>query len=387
MNMTPKKTCDDQDEHACWLALYRAPQTGSSRILGLIDSFGSATAIFKAGNRAWQDANLPQPLRNYLQQPDWQAVEQDLHWLNQAGNRILPISDSAYPAMLKEIPDPPALLFTHGDAEILSQPQLAIVGSRNPSHHGAALAQDFAHYLASCGLTICSGLALGVDAAAHLGSLEAGGFTVAVTGTGLDRVYPAQHRALAHRIADHGVLVSEFLPGTPPLAHNFPRRNRIISGLSVGTLVIEAALRSGSLITARTALEQGREVFAIPGSIHNPLARGCHALIREGAKLVESGQHVLEELEPLIRLSLSALNPPPSAEIARNSPVSESGKTADLTQDYRQLLDSMGYEPVSVDELVLQSGLTAEQLSSMLLLLELDGHISSSVGGRYVRSL
>jgi len=218
-----------------------------------------------------------------------------------------------------------------------------------------------------------------VDAAAHRGALRCAAGTVAVTGTGLDRVYPAQHRELAHRIAENGALVSEFPPGTPPLAANFPRRNRIISGLSLGTLVVEAALRSGSLITARQALEQGREVFAIPGSVHNPLARGCHALIREGAKLVETGEHVLEELASQLTLpTLTADSPRQRME--------PSPQRDELSGDYSELLELMGYEPVAVDQLVQRSGLTPEQVSSMLLLLELEDRVHSSAGGRYTRA-
>jgi len=306
-------------------------------------------------------------------------VEKDLAWLNGGGNRLLTIRDESYPPRLADTADPPLLLFVHGDPDYLLQPQLAIVGSRNPSHDGIALAEDFAAYLAGCGLTICSGLAAGVDAAAHRGALHCAAGTVAVTGTGLDRVYPAQHRELAHRIAENGALVSEFPPGTPPLAANFPRRNRIISGLSVGTLVIEAALRSGSLITARQALEQGREVFAIPGSVHNPLARGCHALIREGAKLVETGEHVLEELAS--QLALPALAAESPRQRAETSPQRE-----ELSGDYSELLELMGYEPVAVDQLVQRSGLTPEQVSSMLLLLELEDRVHSSAGGRYTRA-
>ncbi|HFD81242.1 MAG TPA: DNA-protecting protein DprA, partial [Gammaproteobacteria bacterium] len=301
---------------------------------------------------------------------------------SQPGNRILTLADADYPPLLKATPDPPALLFLHGDADYLLQPQLAIVGSRNPSRDGAALAHEFAAHLARHGLTITSGLALGVDAAAHQGALDGGGATVAVAGTGLDRVYPARHRELAHRIAASGVLVSEYPPGTAPVAGNFPRRNRIISGLSMGTLVVEAALRSGSLITARAALEQGREVFAIPGSIHNPLARGCHALIREGAKLVETGEDVLEELAPLLRLSRT--DDPGEASL---EPAGEpADKPRRLSREYRQLLDCMGYGPISVDQLVERSGLTPDQVCSMLLLLELEDYVVSGSGGRYTRS-
>ena len=267
------------------------------------------------------------------------------------------------------------LLFGHGDPGLLCSPQLAIVGSRNPSVSGRQTAGEFAAHLAAVGITISSGLASGIDGAAHLGALRADGFTLAVAATGLDRVYPADHRDLAHRIAEQGVLVSEFPPGTPPRRDHFPRRNRIIAGLALGTLVVEAAVRSGSLITARLAAEQGREVFAIPGSIHNPLARGCHRLIRQGAKLVETAQDVLEELAPLLGTRSSA------ASLSDDEPPQLRLQTLD--PEYRQLLASLGHDPLPADQLIERSGLTAEAVSSMLLLLELEGYVSSAPGGRY----
>ncbi|MCI0655067.1 MAG: DNA-processing protein DprA, partial [Methylococcaceae bacterium] len=239
---------------------------------------------------------LKQSTIDYLKSPDWAAIDNDFEWLNQPGHQAITLHDSRYPARLKEIAVPPPLLFVSGDPALLSTPQLSIVGSRNPSPSGVGTARNFAAALSGAGLCITSGLALGIDASAHEGSLNAGGKTVAVLGTGPDRVYPARHKQLAWKIAEKGCLVSEFPPGTRPKACNFPRRNRIISGLSLGVLVVEAAIQSGSLITARLALEQGREVFAIPGSIHNPLARGCNALIKSGAKLVETAQDILEEL-------------------------------------------------------------------------------------------
>jgi DNA processing protein len=253
---------------------------------------------------------------------------------------------------------------------------LAIVGSRNPTPVGQQTAREFAAHLAACGLTIASGLAIGVDGAAHEGALDSGR-TVAVLGTGPDRVYPAAHRDLARRIADEGALVTEYPPGTTAVGRNFPRRNRIISGLSLGTLVTEAALRSGSLITARCAVEQGREVFSIPGSIHNPLARGCHALIRDGAKLVETAADILEELAPLLG-SFTAETP----RQTENGKGDESG----LDAEYRLLLATMGHDPASPDELIRSTGLPAESIASMLLLLELEGYVSSCPGGRYCRS-
>ena len=297
-------------------------------------------------------------------------------WLQQPGCHLLTLADPAYPLLLKQIPDPPPLLYVQGDPARLSQPQLAIVGSRNPTPSGIANAREFAACLARAGLTITSGLAVGIDGAAHQGALEHGQ-TLAIAGTGLDRVYPARHKALAHRILAGGALVSEYPPGTQAKPENFPRRNRIISGLSVGTLVVEATPRSGSLITARLALEQGREVFAIPGSIHNPQARGCHALIREGAKLVESAKDIIEELGSLLASLTPASDLPASLEQA---------DAAGLEPEYQKLLESMGFDPISVDQLISRTGLTPESVSSMLLLLELDGHVSSAPGGYYSRS-
>jgi DNA processing protein len=271
------------------------------------------------------------------------------------------------------------VLYLRGDAALLAEPQIAMVGSRNPTPGGIDTAREFASYLAGLGLVITSGMAIGIDGAAHTGALESGR-TIAVLGTGPDRVYPAAHRDLARRIAERGALLTEFPPGTGPHASHFPRRNRVISGLSLGTLVVEAAPRSGSLITARYAMEQGREVFAIPGSIHNPLARGCHELIRQGAKLVDSADQVLEEVGPQLRRLMAE---PPAA---RDQGVGASplGASAMLTDpDYRQLLDAMGHDPLAPDQLIARSGLSAQAVSSMLLLLELQGHVSSYPGGRY----
>ncbi len=364
------------------LALHRTPKIGARRFQKLIAAFGSAAGVFAASARQLRAAvELPDESLSYLQNPDWDAVDGDMAWFAQPGNHIILYSDASYPSLLKEIPDPPGLLFVHGDPDYLLQPQLAIVGSRNPSRDGLALASEFAAYLAGYGLTITSGLASGIDGAAHRGALAAQGSTVAVMGTGLDRVYPASHRKLAHEIAVNGALVSEFSPGTAPVASNFPRRNRIISGLSLGTLVVEAAVRSGSLITARAARDQGREVFAIPGSLHNPLARGCHALIREGAKLVETGEHILEELVAIIPQLVS----PSISSAASATPVLRQEETSGLASDYVQLLDFMGYEPVTVNQLVGRSGLTPQELSSMLLVLELDDYLVSGAGGTYTR--
>ncbi len=307
--------------------------------------------------------------------PDWDLIARDLAWFAVPGREIVTIQDARYPRLLKEIPDPPSILFVQGDVNLLSAWQLAVVGSRNPSPPGRDNAFEFARFLAQGGMTITSGLAMGIDAAAHQGAMAVQGKTIAVIGTGLDRVYPAKHRDLAHDIAQQGAIVSEFALGTSPRAENFPRRNRLISGLSLGTLVVEAATRSGSLITARMALEQGREVFAIPGSIHNPLARGCHQLIREGAKLVETAEDIVEELG-----ALAGVGEMPVEDEA----LVDQGSQA-LDSDYQLLFACLGYDPIEIDSLVTQSGLTAETVSSMLLLLELEGQVASLSGGRYVR--
>ena len=372
----------DQRDLRYWLALHRAPQIGTQRLHKLLAYYASPVEVFHARPEELRAAGIAPVSIDYLLEPDWTAVDRDMEWLSQPGNHVVHFQDAAYPALLKQIADPPALLFVRGDRDYLAQPQLAIVGSRNPSHTGQALAREFAAHLASFGLTITSGLATGIDGAAHQGAIEAGGATLAVTGTGLDRVYPARHRDLAHRIAENGALVSEFPPGTAPLAANFPRRNRLISGLSLGTLVVEAALRSGSLITARSALEQGREVFAIPGSIHNPLARGCHALIRDGAKLVETGDHILEELASQI----TGLLAPDGRQAAVAMPSGPPRQAGELSAEYRQLLEFIEHDAVSVDQLVERSGLTPEEVSSMLILLELEGHVSSAPGGIYCRT-
>ena len=295
--------------------------------------------------------------------------------MNQPDRHLITLDDPRYPALLRDIPDPPLALFVHGDPECLVTPQLAVVGSRNPTPGGRENAFEFARYLVGAGLTITSGLAAGIDGAAHRGALAGGGRTVAVVGTGLDRVYPAEHLELAHTITAQGALVSEFALGSRPTPGHFPKRNRLISGLSLGTLVVEATPHSGSLITAKLAGEQGRETFAIPGSIHNPQARGCHALIRQGAKLVETAADILEELGQLA----STLDPP------TQTPATDPAIETTLDADYQHLLQQLDDTPTPVDTLVQRSGLTAETVSSMLLVLELQGYVSSAAGGHYTR--
>ena len=370
-----------------WLALTHVPNLGPIRIHSLLEVFDNPSVILDAGRSVWKEAGLSEKMIENLSAPDWDKVDADLKWLEQENTNILTLDDERYPPMLKNIPDAPPVLYTLGQAEILKLPQLAIVGSRNPTHSGKDIAHDFAAYLTSMGLSVTSGMAMGIDAAAHQGALDsmkkspAGhGFTVAVTGTGLDRVYPAKHRELAHNIAENGVLISEYAPGTPPLPGNFPRRNRIISGLSMGVLVVEAAVQSGSLITARLAIEQGREVFAVPGSIHQPLAKGCHVLIRQGAKLVETAQHILEELGGFVEM----LNEKdPVTGLNKESSQSETDSVFHVDDEYKEVLKCIGFEPTSVDKVVERSGLTADAVCSMLLVLELQGYVTALSGGYY----
>jgi DNA processing protein len=366
------------DDTACWLLLHRAPGLGGQSVKALLEQFPTACDVVQAAQERRPD--LRACTREFLQSADAPVVAPERDWLEQPGHHLVTLADPRYPRLLGEIADPPVLVFVNGDPDVLSLPQLAMVGSRHPTPAGAEAAYAFAQYLNGLGLTITSGLALGIDGASHRGALAGGGRTLAVVGTGLDRVYPAGHRDLAHRIAETGALVSEYTLGTPPRAGNFPRRNRLIAGLSLGTLVVEAAENSGSLITARLAAEEGREVFAIPGSIHNPLARGCHALIRQGAKLVERGADVLEELAPHLSVGFR-----PAGDDSDARDRSQAPRPDDLDPDYQRLLTYMGYDPVSVDLLVERSALTPEAVSSMLLILELRGYIAAHAGGVYVR--
>jgi DNA processing protein len=300
------------------------------------------------------------------------SVEQALAWLERAGHAVVTLGDPRYPQLLLEIPDPPALLYCRGRTELLNRPALAIVGSRNATAQGASNAEQFARSFSAAGLTIVSGLAQGIDAAAHRGGLAAEGSTIAVLGTGVDIAYPASNAALAAEIDAKGLLVSEYPLGTKALAHHFPRRNRLISGLAQGCLVVEAALASGSLITARSAAEQGREVFAIPGSIHSPLSKGCHSLIKSGAKLAESAEDVLSELAAFRRTGFASTRKPAAAGSAGGGPDDP-------------LLLCMGFDPVDVDSLCARAGLPAERVSAELLRLELAGRIAVLPGGLYQR--
>jgi DNA processing protein len=359
----------DAEEFDAWFRLLETPGLGREGVRRLLASFGSAVQVLQASKSAWRQvvgADLAQAL-------DAESVELPARlraaraWLAGGAERqALSIGDSTYPAVLLQSPDPPLLLYVQGKAELLNRRSLAIVGSRNASAQGVDNARAFGAHLSQRGWTIVSGLAFGIDGAAHEGGLAGPGSTVAVVGTGLDRVYPARHRALAHRIAEAGVLVSEFAPGTPPLPQNFPLRNRIIAGLSRGTLVVEAALQSGSLITARQAAEYGREVFAVPGSIHSPLSRGCHALIRQGAKLVESADDILEELQGP---GAAPPDEPLSSTAGRDDPV----------------LRALGHDPTTLDALCARTGWSAQELSARLLELELEDRVARLPGGLYQR--
>ncbi|SFC30222.1 DNA protecting protein DprA [Polaromonas sp. OV174] len=370
----------DSQELQAWLRLTLSPGVGNATARKLLASFGSAQAIFEQsattlrqlGSEALASALQTEP-------PALAALLQTTqNWL-QAGEdrRVVSLGDAAYPATLLDIEDPPLMLYMLGTLAIQAHTatktvaiNLAIVGSRNPTPQGEANARQFAKAFGSAGLCVVSGLALGIDGAAHDGALLGGGDTIAVVGTGLDRVYPKKHLALAHRIAKQGMLISEFPLGTPPLMANFPKRNRIISGLSRGTLVVEAALQSGSLITARLAAEQGKEVFAIPGSIHSPQSRGCHALIKQGAKLVELAQDVLEEL----RLPLGSVQ---SAD--------HTDPLAQPSDDHDPLLAALGFDAVSLDALQARCGLETARLQARLLELELSGQVARLPGGLFQR--
>ena len=364
-----------------WLTLARLPGLGPRGRITLLERFDSIEAVFGAARRQLEQAFADESFASVgrvdpqvaivavLRGSPSDLLDADLAWLDEEHHHLLTWSDPDYPPLLRQIADPPIVLYVHGRRELLARPQIAIVGSRNPTALGRQTAAAFARSLTASGLTVTSGLALGIDAAAHRGALEAGGETIAVCGTGLDRIYPPSNRDLTHAIAARGALVSELPIGTPARPGNFPVRNRLISGLSLGVLVVEAALRSGSLITARLAGDQGREVFALPGSIHSPMARGCHALIRQGAKLVETATDVLEELGALAQVSTTAVDVRTPTAVPTLAPIE------------RQVLECLGYEPTRIDALIDRSGLTAETVSSILLQLELRGLVLAGPGG------
>lgn len=346
-----------------WLTLSLAHGLGGEGARKLLRTLGSPEAVLAAPVSVLRELIRPALAESLKHPPESATLDEIAQWLEDPNNHIVTLADEGYPQTLLNIGDPPLLLYVKGRLDLLNKPAVAVVGSRNATSQGKQNAEAFSRALSDAGLCVVSGLAHGIDAAAHQGALAGRGSSIGVIGTGLDKVYPAAHRDLAHAMAAQGALVSEFPLGTPPLAANFPRRNRIISGLSLGCLIVEAGLQSGSLITARLALEQSREVFAIPGSIHSPQSRGCHALIKQGAKLVETAQDVLEE-------------------IGEFSPAAPLVPAQDETDE---LLNMLGFDPVDADTLADRAGLTMAELSAMLLTLELDGRVALLPGGLYQR--
>lgn len=362
-----------------WLRLHGITGLGRQSIYQLLKTFGSVQAIFDASFASLRKI-ISEDIAQQIQSDPYTArVEQSLAWLAQPQNHLITLADEEYPKWLLQTADPPAILFAKGQLSCLQQTCLAVVGSRNPTPQGEKNAHEFAAILAQFDFCIVSGLALGIDAAAHQGALAAGGKTIAVVGTGLDIVYPAKHRDLAHQIVQQGLLISEFDLGQPALPQNFVQRNRIISGLSVGCLVVEASLQSGSLITAKFSTEQGREVFAIPGSIHSPQSKGCHQLIKQGAKLVDAVQDILDEIKP------DALVDTSKHYFEKNFSAQQKASGKENSHADKALLKLMGFEPVNVEYLLQHSGLTSDVLSSMLMTLELNNQIVVMPGGRYQR--
>ena len=354
-------------ETLAWLRLGLVTELTPSGLRKLLASLSTPEAIC-AADRATLARTVADDVAAAIGRgPEPERLNATLRWLEDPANQVVTLADDAYPRLLLEITDPPALLYVKGNASLLDHAALAVVGSRNATQQGRANAEAFSRELSEAGFTIISGMALGIDAAAHVGGLAAAAASIAVVGTGLDRVYPARNRDLAHQLAEGGALVSEFALGTPALAGNFPRRNRLISGLSRGCLVVEAALKSGSLITARYAMEQGREVFAVPGSIHSPLSKGCHLLIKQGAKLAESSQDILEEL---------------GASVHDRGPATAAD---DMFAPDNPVLAALGFDPLDLDTLCQRSGLTPDSASAMLLTLELEGVVGRLPGGKFQR--
>lgn len=375
--MMPPIADIESSDVAQWLALNQTSGLGNASLCQLLTKFGSPEAIYSASLSQLRDVVDDEIAQKIKQGVDIDAIKPILDWLQKDNAHVITLADSAYPQRLLEINNPPAVLYAIGNLHWLNHPSIAIVGSRNATPQGEKNAEEFAASLCNFGLCVVSGMALGIDGAAHRGALKASGksngATIAVVGTGLDIVYPARHRDLAHQIAERGLIISEFPLGTPSKAQNFPRRNRLISGLSLGCLVVEANIDSGSLITARLATEQGREVFAIPGSIHSPVAKGCHQLIKQGAKLVENTQDILEELKNLL------------TEISPTGLMDKATPESTTSQKANTVLTSMGFDAISFDVLQQRTALTTEALSAMLMMLELEGKITVLAGNQYQR--
>ena len=379
-----KQTYDKQahSDTTAWVALHQTLGLGNAAFCQLLTKFGSPAAIYRASISQLREIVDEDLARKINAGVDVDAIAATLDWLKKDNAHIVTLADANYPKLLLEISNPPAVLYAIGNLQWLNQPSIAVVGSRNATPQGEKNAEEFSASLCNSGLCVISGMALGIDGAAHRGALKSNGATIAVVGTGLDIVYPARHRELAHKIVERGLIISEFPFGTPSKAQNFPRRNRLISGLSLGCLVVEANIDSGSLITARLATEQGREVFAIPGSIHSPVTKGCHKLIKQGAKLVENTQDILEEIKNLLPANQSTNNQ------ATDSPTGlmiDSDISQDTTPEPNTVLDLMGYDAINFDALQQLTALTTEALSAMLMMLELDSKITVLKGSQYQR--
>ena len=364
-------------EESAWVTLTRMPALDVAALARALDTLGSAQGITAASDASREQAGMPPAAREFLSSAAAAPLPQERMWLESPRHHVVPFTDPRYPGLLRRTEHHPIALYVVGNVDALNDPQLAIVGSRNPTPQGQDTAHELAEHLAGRGLVITSGLAVGIDSAAHRGALMAQGITLAVLGSGIDLVYPRGNRPLSEEIRQRGALVSGFPLGTPPRPQNFPRRNSIIAGLSLGTLVVEAARSSGSLITARQAVSCGREVFAIPGSIYSPLSRGCHELIRQGAKLTETAHDILSEL------NFSAFFAGCSA--ASESHEREASRETGMDKDHKILLDALGFDPADLDVLVVRTGFKPEAVSSMMLILELEGHVQAAPGGRYSR--
>jgi len=364
------------DEVLAWVTLAGAPALDADTLSAALARLGSAGGIVAASDAVRERTGIPAPAREYLRRAAGPGAS-ERNWLEHARHHVLPFTDPRYPGLLRSFPHHPVVLYVAGNIDALGDPQLAVVGSRNPTPQGRDTAYEFSQYLAERGLAITSGLAHGIDTCAHRGALAGQGITLAVLGSGLDLVYPRSNFELSEAVQIQGALISEFPLGSAPRRAHFPQRNRIIAGLSLGTLVVEAAGRSGSLITARAANERGREVFAVPGSIHNPLSRGCHELIKQGAKLTETPDDVLRELN---FSAFFANDLRPAVAGAARIP-----DTAAMDKEHKILLDALGFDPADLDLLIVRTGFKPEAVSSMMLILELEGHVQAAPGGRYFR--
>jgi len=369
------------EECLAWVSLTRAPALDVAAVSRALEVIGPAHQIVRASSAAYERAGLPAAAREFLSSADAAPTAAERAWLEHPRHHIVPFTDSRYPALLRTTQRHPLALYVAGNPAVLSDPQLAIVGSRNPTPQGEETSRGFAEHLAARGLAITSGLAAGIDSAAHRGALMAQGITLAVLGSGADVIYPHGNQPLAEEIQWQGAVLSAFPLGAPPRREHFPQRNAIIAGLSLGTLVVEAARSSGSLITARLAADLGREVFAIPGSIHSPLSRGCHELLRQGAKLAESAHDILSELN----FSAFFAHTRATGSEGAAGPDTDAMPASGMDKEHKILLDALGFDPADLDVLVVRTGFKPEAVSSMMLILELEGHVQAAPGGRYSR--